>query len=270
MAAAMTATLVALSVPSADALTTTTLEAEIGVLVSSTCGAGSGVTSDLSRTAVAMVGDGCKITFDDDSNWRRPRAAVFKPVSGCGRFHLSGAFVSTTGDVCSGNPYYYTMSFGAQNGDGGGDFTLEWDVTSGSPTTGAASLDYVALRAVEAEEGTIVNSLCGELEPMRVDGSGPDATVVYTASGCSQTFSKENNVTPSGAVFSVPGGSTACGFFEFTGAYVGTTSTRCGSGESWVPATLVSGVGTTYTVTWRTYVGTPTTQNASLNYLSFR
>lgn len=265
---------IALSAPPAGAVTATTrLEAETGTIVNANCGPDgpAAAQSGGSGSVVFLPAEGCQITFSGAALRRRPRSIRFF-ISGetgnmCGRFYVSGGFQGTSGFACvngTTDTGYRSASIPTTIGDGGADITIEWDVVQGG--TGLnAYVDYISLSAIEAEEGTITNSLCGDDGPMRTQGTGTDAVVFYPGNGCSQTFTKES-VAPTGIAFAAS--ADACGHFQFTGAWVGLSPTSCDATETWQPLTLVSGVGSTYTVTWRTSLASPPAGNAYLNYIT--
>lgn len=264
-------------VPAAYATTITRLEAEDGTIVDTGCG-DDGPAAEQSGgtgTVVFLPGDACQITFDGDSNWRRPKSVRFfitgQAATMCGRFVMTGGFSGTSSTQCvdGTNPLagYVTATFSSTSGTGGSDFTIEWDVTTGASYVNAY-VDYVELSAIEAEEGTVVNPLCGDDGPMGTVGTGNDAEVFFPGNNCALVFATSAG-TPNGAVFKVTGASgTICGHFEFTGAWVGSTGSVCGGTPARASASLSAGTGLTYTVTWKTDTGTPTYVNAYLNYLT--
>lgn len=272
VAAATTAGLVT----TAYATTITRVEAEDGTIVNTGCGddGPAAAQSGGTGTVVFLPGDGCQITFSGSANWRRPKSVRFhitgQSATMCGNFVLTGGFAGTSSTACvdGANPAagYVTATFSSTTGNGGSDYTIEWNVTTG-PSWINAYVDYVELSAIEAEEGVVVNSGCGDDGPMRTVGSGNDAEVFFPGNNCALVFSTTSG-SPDGAVFKLTGASgTICGHFEFTGAWVGSTGSVCG-GTSRASASLTAGLGVTYTVTWKTDVGTPTYVNAYLNYLT--
>jgi hypothetical protein len=255
------------------------VEAESGTIDNTGCGDDGPMAAQTGGTGqvVFYPGSGCTETFSGEG--RKVDAINFfitgQASNMCGYFTASGSLSGTSSTLCidgsNANETYHTVAF-STSGSASGTFTIEWHVSTG-PSWVNAYVDFLTYETitVQAESGSIDNTGCGDDGPMAVQTDTPGQVVFYPGTTCSQTFNKlSNGALPAGIRFKVTGSiGTICGHFVFTGAYVGSSASVCGGTYSTAAVTATAGVGSTFTTTWVTDVGTPTYDNAYVDYLTF-
>lgn len=258
------------------------LQAESGSVVDTACGddGPAGNRTGGTGTVVFLPGEGCQISFANLTG--RPVDSVNFFITGqsalmCGRFTASGSITGTSGTLCidgtNTSATYGTVAFPTTRTGTGTSFTITWEVTTGASWVNAF-VDFLTWDDLEAEDGTIVDTACGDggdPVPAREETGGTGTVVFLPADGCAITFpALPLGQAPTGVNFKVTGSTgTICGYFVFSGAYTGQTATHCGGTYGTAGVTTSPGLGTTFTITWRVTSGTPTFCNAYVDYLTY-